>query len=236
MRYELKRNKNGMITQCETNADGGNIYAQREEINKVALKNLARPTPGKLGSLSNLQLFNFNIADIETGNSSFIKRTYNTNIAFPGNVVDCVMFGINSLNGKALYYNVLDVKVNVNSVSTADLTIETTTDSFVSFYTLRNNETSTSSLGTKIPQPSPLFGSSSGTITWTTDGNIFGNQLITANVGQDSVNIPSNTKGIRCSGLALSEIFLGFTGVEDRANINLDLYVYVDVSSVSSTY
>ena len=42
MRYELKRNKNGMITQCDTNADGGNIYAQRQEINKKALENLKR--------------------------------------------------------------------------------------------------------------------------------------------------------------------------------------------------
>ena len=61
MRYKLQRNANGMITQCE-NADGGNIYAQREEINEKALANLQRPTPGKLGNLSNLQLFNFSIS------------------------------------------------------------------------------------------------------------------------------------------------------------------------------
>ena len=34
MKYELIKNNNGTITQCENNADGGNIYAQREEINK----------------------------------------------------------------------------------------------------------------------------------------------------------------------------------------------------------
>ena len=61
MKYELIKNNNGTITQCENNADGGNIYAQREEINKKAIANLARPTPGKLGNLSNLQLFNFGL-------------------------------------------------------------------------------------------------------------------------------------------------------------------------------
>ena len=55
-RYKLERSANGRITQCD-NADGGNIYAQREEINKKAMENLNRPTPGKLGGLSNLQVW-----------------------------------------------------------------------------------------------------------------------------------------------------------------------------------
>ena len=67
MRYKLQRNANGMITQCE-NADGGNIYAQREEINRKALENLKKAEPsGKLGTLSNLQVFNANISAFSSG-------------------------------------------------------------------------------------------------------------------------------------------------------------------------
>ena len=113
MRYELKRNKNGMITQCETNADGGNIYARREEINKQALANLERPTPGKLGNLSNLQIFNFNLdpGGADTTSPKFAEN-YNTTQT-TGNVTDCVMFNSTSINGKASYYNIIDIKCSV---------------------------------------------------------------------------------------------------------------------------
>lgn len=236
MRYELKRNSKGMITQCDTNADGGNIYARREEINKQALASLERQTPGKLGNLSNLQVFNFQMTGFDSGSGSYVRKIYNNLNNFPANVTQCVMFGVDGLNNKALYYNVLDIKVNVDSFSGTDRTINTTPDSSVSFFALQNIETSTTSLGTKIPQPAPLFGSGGGALNFVTDGPIYGSQHIMANVGQDSVNIPSNGKGVRCSGLALSKIFLGFSGTEDLASLQLDVYVYVDTSSVSSTY
>ena len=57
MRYKLERSTKGIITQRE-NGDGNNIYTDRQEINKLALKNLKKNTPkGKLGDLSNLQVF-----------------------------------------------------------------------------------------------------------------------------------------------------------------------------------
>ena len=138
MRYELKRNKNGMITQCDNNADGGNIYAQREEINKVALKNLERPTPGKLGNLSNLQVFNFTIGTFATGTADFVFKEYNTGSTFPANTVDTIMFGVDSLNNKGLYYNIKDVRINLLRGDRVELL----PDSFVEFYLVQNNELS----------------------------------------------------------------------------------------------
>tara|TARA_Y100000004_G_scaffold15368_1_gene16126 strand:+ start:51 stop:755 length:705 start_codon:yes stop_codon:yes gene_type:complete len=234
MRYELKRNKNGILTQCETNADGGNIYAQREEINKIALENLKRPTPGKLGNLSNLQLFNFRISAITTGTASLIFQEYNTGSTFPANVTQAIQFGVDSLNNKALYYNILDIKATVNNGGTTNFQLQE--DSYIEFYITQNNETSTSSLGTKIPQPAPLFGSGGGAVTFTTDGNEFGNQSVQVSIGDDSVNIPSNTNGLRASGLALKTIALTFDAGETTDDFYIDVSVYVDVSSVSSTY
>ena len=234
MRYELKRNKNGILTQCETNADGGNIYAQREEINKIALENLARPTPGKLGNLSNLQVFNFNIADFTTGTTTVVRKEYNTGNTFPANATEVVMFGVDSLNNKALYYNILDVKATL-FITNGSL-IQIIDDSYIEFYLLQNNETSTSSLGTKIPQPAPLYGNGGGIVTFTTDGNEFGNQSITTSFISDSVNVPSNTKGLRASGLALKTIYCNFGNSEVTDDLQINVDVYVDNTSVSSTY
>ena len=237
MRYELKRNKNGILTQCETNADGGNIYAQREEINKIALKNLARPTPGKLGDLSNLQVFNFTLSDLSTSTSTpLISLDFNTNNSFPANCTQTIMFGVDGLNNKALYYNILDIKANITSNSPANANLQTQNDSFIEFYLLQNIETSTSSLGTKIPQPAPLYGNMGGALTISTTGDIDGHQSISSNINSDSVMIPSNVKGARASGLALKTIYVNFGQNEDASEVELNVIVYVDVTSVSSTY
>ena len=236
MRYELKRNTNGMITQCDTNADGGNIYAQREEINKQALANLERPTPGKLGGLSNLQIFNFQISDIETGDGSVIRKEYNTTSTFPANATQTVMFGVEGSNNKAMYYNVVDVKASVYNSNPTDIKIRVQEDSYIEFYILQNNETSTSSLGTKIPQPAPLSGNGGGAVTFETSGNEFGAQAIPVSFTDDSVIIPSNSKGIRCSGLALKTIFINFVEAEIRQSIEVRVTVFVDTTSVSQTY
>ena len=232
MRYELKRNNKGMITQCDTNADGGNIYAQREEINNLALENLQRPTPGKLGNLSNLQVFNFNIADFVTGTTSFVFKEYNTSSTFPANATQTIMFGVNGINNKALYYNITDIKTNLVRNDQTRLT----GDSYVEFYLLQNIEGSTTSLGTKIPQPAPLYGNGGGSVTFTTTGNKQGAQYISSHIIQDSVNIPSNTKGFRASGLALKTIYLNFEDGEALDDQEINVMVYVDVSSVSTTY
>lgn len=234
MRYELKRNKNGMITQCENNADGGNIYAQREEINKIALKNLKREQPGKLGDLSNMQVFNFNVNPGFTNtNVDNAFANYNTTSTI-GNVTDCVMFNVDSLNSKASYYNIRDIKVSCfrndgNRLQLAE-------NSYVEFYLLENIETSTSSLGRKIPRRAPVNGTSSGTVTWVTTGATQEYQYIKTNVSGDSVNIPSDIAGLRCSGLALRTIDLNFSAQENTTFIRLNFQVFVDVSSVSSSY
>lgn len=233
MRYELKRNKNGMITQCETNADGGNIYAQREEINKLALKNLQRPTPGKLGKLSNLQVFNFDLDAGLSGTTRVSLSEYNTTVT-TGNVTDCVMFNVDSINNKASYYNVIDIKASIflNGGGTLDIL----QDSFVEFYLLENIETSTSSLGRKIPRKAPVNGTSSGTVTWTTTGAKTEYQSIKTSLTSDSVNVPNDLKGLRCSGLALKTIYLNLTDAEALADIRFNFQTFIDITSVSSSY
>jgi hypothetical protein len=233
MRYELKRNKNGIITQCETNADGGNIYAQREELNKIALENLARPTPGKLGDLANLQLFNFQLNPNFTGDSTALFQEFNTTVT-TGNVTDCIMFNVDSLNSKASYYNLLDLKTSF--YRSDGNKVEVLEDSFIEFYLLENIETSTSSLGRKIPRRAPVNGTSSGTITWTTTGAKQPYQYFKVNLTSDNINVPYGLRGLRCSGIALKTISLNFKDTEDRSAIRFSFQAFVDITSVSNSY
>ena len=237
MRYKLQRNANGMITQCE-NADGGNIYAQREEINKKALENLQRATPGKLGNLSNLQIFNFSISDFETGSDYFVRKTYNSTSTFPANATQTIMFGVDGINNKALYYNIVSINASLGTSVVTGVGDTLDNPSNISFYLLQNNETSTTSLGTKILQPAPLSGNGGGSVTFTTDGNRYGAQTVLIDLFNDNGMYAQNnqTKGLRASGLALNEIYLTFTGSVNRASIVIDVEVAVDVSSVSTTY
>lgn len=230
-RYRLERNANGRITQCE-NADGGNIYAQREEINKKAMENLERPTPGKLGGLSNMQVFNFSISAFSTGFASVIYNTYNTTSGFPANAVQTIMFGVAGTNNKALYYNIVDIKAQLNY---GGASFVPTQDSYIEFYLLQNSS-GTSSLGTKIPQPAPLSGNGGGAVTFSTSGDINGHQSISADIGNSSVSVPSSLKGYRASGLALKTIHILTTTGETSENAVLDISVTVDNSSVSTTY
>jgi len=108
----------------------------------------------------------------------------------------------------------------------------------VTFYLLQNIESSNTSLGTKIPQPAPLNGTSSGGITLTTTGSIQGYQRISIDiVGEQGAYYQNNDlKGIRCSGLALSHIFIQFDANVNTAGVRLAVEIGVDVSSVSSSY
>tara|TARA_B100000963_G_C22549190_1_gene635935 strand:+ start:503 stop:1222 length:720 start_codon:yes stop_codon:yes gene_type:complete len=239
MRYELKRNTKGMITQCETNADGGNIYARREEINKQALENLARQTPGKLGNLSNLQIFNFELSAFSTGTQAFVLENYNTTNTFPANATRTIMFGVDGINNKALYYNIVGINCKLGgSFFQGGVGTGTQNPSFVSFYLLQNIETSTTSLGTKIPQPAPLSGNGGGSLDITTTGNDFGNQSISIDLNAEQGFYAQNnqTKGLRASGLAMRQIYLNFGGAIDTSLITIDVEVLVDTSSVSTTY
>jgi len=232
-RYKLERSANGMITQCD-NADGGNIYAQREQINKKAMENLNRATPGKLGNLSNLQIFNFVCNPNASGTAAGFRLTFNSTSGFPANATQTVMFGVAGINNKALYYNVVDIKASVY-MDNGD-SLELISDSYVEFYLLQNIETSTTSLGTKIPQPAPLSGNGGGVVDFITTGDIEGHQYIKTDCISDSVNIPSFEKGLRCSGLALKTIELNFNDNEDTSQIRINFQVFVDNTSVSSTF
>jgi len=223
---------------CEmrNNGDGVKpIYQQREQRNKLALKNLETGMKGKLGKLNNLQLFNFNISAFSTATTNNFAATYNTTNAFPANCTQTVMFGISGLTGKALFYNIVGISIVFNNTA-ATTQIRMRYDSYVQFYTLQNINGSASSLGTKIPQPAPLYGNGGGSVTYTTTGNIEGHQYLSADFLSDYNPIPQNTLGLRASGLALKSIVLNFYDGEDLTNLSIDVQVYVDISSVSSGY
>jgi len=220
---------------CEMrNSDGVKpIYQQREQLNKLALQNLETGMKGKLGELSNLQVFNFSVTDLATGSEKVLFEEYNTTET-TGNITDCVTFGVDGVTNKGLYYNLLSVTANVNLGSGANSNL--LSDSYVQFYLTENLETSTTSLGRKIPRKTPIHGTDSGTITWTTNGAKQGYQYISTDLNSDSVTFPTNHLGLRCSGLALKTISLQFLSDETMDNIVVDFTVYVDVSSVSSSY
>jgi hypothetical protein len=236
-RYKLERSENGRITQCE-NADGGNIYAQREQLNKKAMENLERATPGKLGNLSNLQIFNFNITGFATGSADQIRVEYNETNVLPTPLTNGVLFGASNLAGQITgtpkYYNILDVKVTAfNSVGNV---LNLLNESFIEFYLAQTVVGGTLNTITKIPQPAPLSSVGGGTTAILSDGAQFGNQSITSSFLSDSVNIPSNTKGLRASGLALKTINMNFASAEVRDDIEINVDVYVDNTSVSTTF
>jgi len=229
MRYKLERSTKGIITQRE-NGDANSIFANREEINKIALDNLKKNTPkGKLGDLSNLQVFNFQVSALATGSDKTLFREYNTTATGDTACDDAIMF-TNGKSGDGLYYNILDVKVNLG-IGNANFNL--LTDSFVQLYLLQN---SASPIGKKIPRQQVLFSSATaGTFTWTTTGAQQGNQYINTDINSDSVNVPQD-RGLRASGLALKTIQINFLDVEALDNIVLDFQVYVDITSVSRTY
>ena len=197
------------------------------------MENLQRATHGKLGNLSNVQIFNFSISDFATSTSiDRVQQEYNTTSGFPANATQTIMFGVESLNNKALYYNIL--RVDVDLFTTTATRLRTTNDSYVQFYLLQNIETSTTSLGTKIPQPSPLYGNGGASVTFSTSGDKNGHQYIASDFPNNGVSV-TKSLGLRASGLALKTININFDDNEDVTALVIEVMVYVDVSSVSST-
>lgn len=233
MKYKLERNTNGTVTQV-INADGGSIYDARPELRKLNEEALKRPTPGKLGNLANLQIFNinFNPGSASTAASSLFKK-YNTTVT-TGNVTDCIMFGAGSLSEKALYYNIIDVQITVYRNTNNNVRIFA--DSYIEFYLLENIETSTTALGRKIPRQTPLTTASAGVVTFNTTDPASAYQFFKVSASDSSVNIPSELKGLRCSGIALKQLDFNFSANEDLTNIRVNVSVFVDNTSVSSTY
>ena len=234
MRYKLQRNANGMITQCE-NADGGNIYVQREKLNKKALENLKKAQPsGKLGELSNLQVFNANISSFATGSGANVFAQYNTTVAFPTLMDPCFVFGsANGSNASGLYYNIVGLNATLQNPSPNQNRV--IADSYIDFYLGQNILGATTPQVTKIPgQPFNSF--STGATTLDTSGNINSNQAISTSLVGSANSIPTNTEGIRASGLGLKTIAISFADAEDLSQLSIDIDVYIDVSSVSGTY
>ncbi len=233
MRYSLEKDNNGRITQCENGDGNGNVYAQRKELNKIALERLRRPTPGKLGNLSNMQIFNFNLDPGLTGSTVAVFEEYNETVT-TANVGSCIQFGVDSLNNKSLYYNIIDIKASVYRDPNNRLSLQN--DSYIEFYLTENIETSTTSLGRKIARRAPIFGSISAPADFTTDDAKTAYQSVKVDCISDSVNIPSRLEGLRCSGIALKTIDLNFSEAEDLPELRINFQVFVDVSSVSTTY
>ena len=227
MMYSLEKNSRGMITNQCRDGEAGNIYANREAINKKALENLEKNTPsGKLGKLGDLQIINFNIADFSSVTDNYFFENYNTDPAVSIN--DCVMFS-NGKSGDGLYYNILDVRVNL----VRDNIVQIRSDSFIEFYPLQN---STQPTGKKIPRQQELFSSTTGTITFTDSGYVQGNQYFSSNITQDTQAVTTNSLGIRASGLALKTIYLNFDSVPNLSDVSFNVMVFVDNSSVSRSF
>lgn len=236
MRYSLEKDNKGRITQCDNGDGNNNVWSKRKELNKQAIENLARPTPGKLGGLSNLQVFNFEISSFSTGTQAFVIANYNEAQTFPSNMTQTVMFGTDG-TGQALYYNIVGLNVKLGGEFSGSGVIR---PSLISFYLLQNipGDLTDPAPGTKIPQPASLIGSGGGAVTFTTTGADFGNQSVSVDLFAEQGLYAQNndTKGLRCSGLALRQIYLLFAASLDTANITLDVEVYVDRTSVSTTY
>jgi hypothetical protein len=224
---------------CEMRSNGDGVkpvYQQREQRQKLALENLKRPTAGKLGNLKNFQFFNFRVSGIATGTAQFIEGNYNTSSTFPANATQTVMFGIDGLNGKALYYNIVSLNASMSGIfGTGVERLES--PSLISFYLLQNNDSSTSSLGTKIPQPSSLYGNGGGAVDFITDGDVYGAQSIDCDLATENATYYQNNdlRGIRASGLALRRILMQFDASLNTATALLDVTVGVDISSVSTS-
>lgn len=235
MRYSLEKDNKGRITQCDNGDGNNNVWSKRKELNKQAIENLARPTPGKLGGLSNLQVFNFEISSFSAGTQAFVIANYNEAQTFPSNMTQTVMFGTDSTTDQALYYNIVGLNVKLGGEFSGSGVIR---PSLISFYLLQNIPGFTGSSGTKIPQPASLIGAGGGAVTFTTTGADFGNQSVSIDLSAEQGLYAQNndTKGLRCSGLALRQIYLLFGASLDTANITLDVEVYVDRTSVSTTY
>jgi hypothetical protein len=229
MMYKLERKSNGQVIQRSADGTEGNIYDKRKKLNKIALKNLRRNTPeGKLGKLSDLQIFNFNIANFSSSTNNYFFEEFNTSATGSTACDDAIMF-TDGKSGDGIYYNVLDVKINLRR----DAKVEALQDSYIEFFLLQN---SASPIGKKIPRTESLFSSASGTINFSTTGANQGNQYFTSTIGVDTPIIPINSKGLRTSGLALKTIYLNFDASEDMSAMELDVILFVDNSSASRSF
>ena len=182
---------------------------------------------------SNLQVFNFQVSDLQPSTSSgIVKIDYNENVT-TGNVTDCVMFAQSLNNDKAIYYNIMDIKCNLQY----DLNQNLESESYVEFYLLENIPSGTTSLGRKISRKQNVRGTSSGVITWDAITSTQRFQSITTNVSNDNNNVTTMLgNGYRASGLALKRIDLNFRSPENTSIMKLNFFVTVDINTASTVY
>ena len=229
MKYKLEKNTNGSVTQV-INADGGSIYDARPELRKLNEEALNRPTPGKLGNLSNLQIFNASFTStVWNTNSSFLRKQYN-DTETTGNLTESLGF---SNVGFDTYYNILAIDVNLFADTNENIQI--VDDSFLEFYLCQNDGTSsTINTGQKIPRITNM-GVDGGDLNWRTTGAKDSYQYVSVPVSSGTNTIPTNTLGIRGSGIALKTIYVNSTVAENWTDVRFDLVIYVDKTSASNS-
>ena len=236
MKYKLEKNPNGTVTQV-INADGGSVYDLRPELRKLNQEALERPTPGKLGELGNLGVVNFSFTDTAWPSQQTLIQQYNTSNT-TGGANFLVMFsdatsGPPAVNSKANYYNIKDIKCDVQPQTNVQLR----DDSYVQFYLLRNIDGSNTPAGQKIPAATPIFtNDTSATFNFFTGGSKEAYQYISVPIIGSSNPIATNSDGLRCSGIALKTVCLNSVNAEDWSTIRINVIVNIDISSVSSTY
>lgn len=236
MKYKLEKNPNGTVSQV-INGDGGSVYDLRPELRKLNEEALNRPTPGKLGELGNLGVVNFSFTDTAWPSQQTLIQQYNT-ANTTGEVNFSVMFsnatsGPPAVNSKANYYNIKDIKCDVQPQTNVQLR----DDSFVQFYLLRNIDDLNTALGQKIPASTPIFASdTSATFNFFTGGAKESYQYISVPVVGSSNPIASNSEGVRCAGIGLKTVCLNSVNAEDWSTIRINVIVNIDISSVSSTF
>ena len=254
--YKLYRKPNGQIEQVPIN-DNENVFDDLENLDPFEAKgsDLVKPQflvqeekqfdlikenetqqakfQSKQLNQSNLQVLNFNVSDFSAQTSSAkVSENYNQTVT-TGNVTNCVMFAESLTNDKAIYYNILDIKCNLQYGANANLLAE----SYVEFYLLENIASGTTSLGRKIARKQNVRGTSSGTITWGTANAQQNYQYITTNISKDTNNVTTMIgNGYRTSGLALKRIDINTAQAENPSAMELNFLVTVDINSAGTVY
>ena len=171
---------------------------------------------------SNLQIINFSLSAFATGTTSYVYVDLNGATAFG-----------TYLNDYVLFENYININYITCVMKNANITINP--ESYVSFYLMQNSLTTPNgSAGMKIPRQIQAKKKEDAT-TITLNGTEQGAQSIAVPLTtQIFYNQADTMRGIRCKGLALSNIVLDLASSEDVSGIIIEVAVYVDKSTESS--
>jgi len=188
---------------------------------------------------NNYQILNFSIVPTTSTTSQvYFNSSYNKATAVGSSLNETVMFsGISGGdNNDALYYNVVYANARYASALLPFTSVTLVAPSYIEFYPIQKIAGG-SSAGGKIPvQISNTAYVSTTEIT--SSGTEFGVQSFGVDVYNENAYYTqsSDLKGIRCIGLALKEITLGFSATHPINNIQLDIEIGVDLKSGGSSY